>query len=319
MGNERGQYIEQALPCELIYMLASYYILIFEKENIVKYEGAFKLPTGQICIVMELAVNDLHTHLKARQNGKRRSYLSLQCIRSIAQQALSGLNYLHEEVVMHRDLKPKNILVTNWDAETDTPAIKLADFGLAGINPEHKTYCGTEGYIAPEVMMARQRAGGFKKQKNEGMKTIAQDRLLMYTNAIDIWALGKILQELTQDTPSHVSLVGGKRVLVNKEPILRLIHRMMQDDPKRRPTAAECLKDPWMATIDRSDSLLGQKRGRSPTPSTSSSSSKAGQSLRKVLQKAFSNSIGFDEGSTTGIMNAIWPPEMSDQGVSGQG
>jgi serine/threonine protein kinase len=135
-----------------------YYILIFEKENIIKYERAFILPSGQICIVMELAVNDLHTHLKARQNGKRRSYLSLQCIRSIGRQALLGLDYLHGKGFMHRDLKPRNILVTNWDARTDTPVIKLADFGLAGIDPEHKTYCGTEGYIAPEIIKARQGA-----------------------------------------------------------------------------------------------------------------------------------------------------------------
>lgn len=41
------------------------HLLIFEKENIIRYERAFRLPSGQICIVMELAVNDLHTQLKA--------------------------------------------------------------------------------------------------------------------------------------------------------------------------------------------------------------------------------------------------------------
>jgi protein kinase len=169
---------------------------MFEKEHIVKYERAFGLPSGQTCIVIELAVNDLGTHLKASQTGKRRSYLSLQCIRSIGRQGLSGLDYLHGKGFMHRDLKPQNILVTNWDARTDTPVIKLADFGLAGIDPKHKTYCGTEGYIAPEVIKALQRAKDLEKQKDKGIKTIAPNRLLMYTNAVDIWVLGKILQEL---------------------------------------------------------------------------------------------------------------------------
>jgi hypothetical protein len=47
-------------------VLALYYILIFEKENIIKYERAFRLPSSQTCIVIELIVNNLDTHWKAR-------------------------------------------------------------------------------------------------------------------------------------------------------------------------------------------------------------------------------------------------------------
>lgn len=50
---------------------------------------------------MELAVNDLEAHIQA----KRRQRLNFRCIRSIAQQALSALPYLHEKNVTYRDLK----------------------------------------------------------------------------------------------------------------------------------------------------------------------------------------------------------------------
>lgn len=288
-------------------LILCYYKLIFEKENIIKYERAFGLPSGQTCIVMELAVNDLHTQLKARQNGKRRSYLPLQCIRSIGQQALSGLVYLHGEGFMHRDLKPQNILVTKWDAQTDIPTIKLGDFGLAGISSKAKTICGTEGYVAPEVIRANLRAKELQKQKKKGMKAVSENRWLTYTNAIDIWALGKILKDLVKDVPS---VLRGKTV--NKNPALRLIDRMMQDDPDLRPTAAECLQDPWMATNNNSNSMLAQKRSRSLTPGPLSPKSSAKQPLRKVIRMAFGSSVTTEEGSTAAIIKAIWPGELSD-------
>ncbi|TAQ90811.1 hypothetical protein B7494_g882 [Chlorociboria aeruginascens] len=233
-------------------------ILTYEKENIIKYEGGFRLYSGQICIVMELAVNDLYKHQIARKNGRGRSYLSLQCIQSISRQALSALCYLHSKDVTHRDLKPTNILVTNWDADTDIPTIKLADFGLAAISSRHTTFCGTEGYIAPEV----KRLEEFRKAEYKDVMSFPRSSLLSYDKSADIWTLGKILQDLIEDVPS--SSTRRKTVPVSKELALRLIRQMMHQDPQKRPTAADCLDDPWVRTVN-SDSLPAQKRNRSPT------------------------------------------------------
>ena len=288
------------------------YRLSLEKNNIIQYNGAFKLAGGKIFIVMELAVNDLLTHLEARKRGRRNFNLSLRAVNSIARQALSVLEYLHGEGVTHRDLKPSNILVTNWDAQHDIPTIKLADFGLAGIRaedkPEHSTFCGTEGYVAPEMVRAYKRLEELKRQRDKGKKTVPGNRVLRYDQSVDIWALGKVLLELVDDVPAHGP---DKGVSLIKRPPLRIIRHMMQEDPKKRPTAAECLQDSWIAADDPCHGPLAQKRDRSPTQSTSNTTSSTGQPVQKAIRKAYADSNPVEEGSKSFLMNAMW----SSQGL----
>ncbi|AOW27002.1 mitogen-activated protein kinase [Candida albicans P57072] len=98
-------------------------------------------------------------------------------IQSFMYQILCGLKYIHSADVIHRDLKPGNILVTTQGT------LKICDFGLArGINPVYfrnrsaviTNYVATRWYRAPELIMST---------KN-------------YTKAVDIWAVGCILGEL---------------------------------------------------------------------------------------------------------------------------
>lgn len=83
-------------------------------------------------------------------------------------QGLTVLEHLHSRGVAYRDLKPENILV-----ERRSPLhLRFADFGLASDQPDLKTFCGTELYVAPEILK-----GG------------------NYTTAVDIWSLGVIVLE----------------------------------------------------------------------------------------------------------------------------
>ncbi|KAH7383793.1 kinase-like domain-containing protein [Pyrenochaeta sp. MPI-SDFR-AT-0127] len=100
---------------------------------------------------------------------------------SFIYQILCGLKYIHSANVLHRDLKPGNLLV-NADCE-----LKICDFGLArgfSMDPEENAgymteYVATRWYRAPEIMLSFQ----------------------SYTKAIDVWSVGCILAELLGGKP----------------------------------------------------------------------------------------------------------------------
>ncbi len=248
---------------------------------------------------MELAINDLLNHRNARKVGKSIPFLSPRGIQSVSRQALEAIQHLHAQGITHRDLKPANVLVTEWDPKTDLPTIKLADFGLASLRSEHATFCGTEGWLAPEVERAYARFKKFAEQHDRGMKAPA----CHYTNSVDIWALGKILKELLCDIPAS-RCIRGKNIATSKEPAMRLIKKMMGKVPKTRPTASECLDDPWIVRNDTSSGLFATKRNVSPVTTP-----EAVHPFKKVICSTY---VGAEEGSTQTLKSAMWPGEISE-------
>lgn len=101
----------------------------------------------------------------------------LQCILQISK----GVQELHNHRITHRDLKPENILLkTKYTPGKEMPVIKLADFGLSTQKLIMETIAGTKEYIAPE-----------------------QAKFHNYTNAVDVWSLGIILDEILHGTPFY--------------------------------------------------------------------------------------------------------------------
>ncbi|CCK72998.1 mitogen-activated serine/threonine-protein kinase SLT2 KNAG_0M01450 [Huiozyma naganishii CBS 8797] len=139
----------------------------------------------------ELMECDMHQIIKSNQHLTDAHY------QSFIYQILCGLKYIHSADVLHRDLKPGNLLV-NADCQ-----LKICDFGLArgySENPVQNNqflteYVATRWYRAPEIMLSYQG----------------------YTKAIDVWSTGCILAEF----------LGGKPIFKGKDYVNQL-NRILQ-------------------------------------------------------------------------------------------
>src|SRR5205823_5519104 len=87
--------------------------------------------------------SDLYSPRTLRSDLQRRGRLpTAECLR-LALDVVGGLAQLHRLGLVHRDVKPGNIIYVNDHA-------KLADLGLVSGGGEGRTFVGTEGYIPPE-------------------------------------------------------------------------------------------------------------------------------------------------------------------------
>jgi len=204
-------------------------------------------------IIMEFVrQGDLQGHLN--QSGKMKEPTA----RSMAQQILSALHYLHQAKITHRDIKPDNILIADLDPFT----VKLSDFGLSKVVKHEetfmKTFCGTLLYCAPEVFPDfNGQSKGTKRRR--GAKTYHS-----YSSSVDIWSFGGVLWYALCGEPPFkgVADATGEAMYHNimdtpldptplrkagvSATCIDLLMRMLRTDPGERPTDRECLNHPWL-------------------------------------------------------------------------
>jgi serine/threonine protein kinase len=164
-------------------------------------------------------------------------------------QVLRGLTYLHEQGVLHRDIKGANILTTK------DGMVKLADFGVAmrlnEANDGEQDVLGSPYWIAPEII-----------------------EMSAPTPACDIWSLGCIIIELLTGRPPYFDLVPMAalfRIVQDDYPpfpdgisqaLRDFLLQCFKKDPMMRSSAAKLIEHPWLhnsSTTTAASNLTGTR------------------------------------------------------------
>ena len=153
-------------------------------------------------------------------------------------QIISGLEYIHQCGIAHRDFKPENILLTN-----ENTVLKIIDFGLSNSyknNQLLKTACGSPCYAPPEMIL---------EQNYNGAKS-------------DIWSSGIILYLMLcgklpffheENEVMYQQIISGVFELPNylSDNAKDILKKILNIDPKKRFNFEEIKAHPWFNIIDK--------------------------------------------------------------------
>jgi len=183
-------------------------------------------------MVMEYAPSRLNDVFKGGSDDRG---LPEQQAKRILGQVLEAVDFCHKNGIVHRDIKPDNILL---DEQGD---VKLADFGLSTkftAGEKLNRACGSPSYIAPEIL-------DHNNREYDGAKA-------------DVWSIGVVLYILLSgQKPFHGATVHDTLLLVKSSKYempaaasvqaQNLLARLMHPDPAQRCSPQEALQHPWMA------------------------------------------------------------------------
>ncbi|XP_055902706.1 serine/threonine-protein kinase polo [Eupeodes corollae] len=190
-------------------------------KNVVKFHGFFD-DSLNVYIVLELckkrSMMELHKRRKVITDYECRYYIY---------QIIEGVKYLHDNRIIHRDLKLGNLFLN------DQLHVKIGDFGLATRiefeGERKKTLCGTPNYIAPEILTKKG-----------------------HSFEVDIWSIGCVMYTLLvgqppfetktlKDTYTKIKKCEYRVPNFMRKSAATMVIAMLQSNPDKRPTIRELL------------------------------------------------------------------------------
>ena len=203
--------------------------------NIVKIYEFYDTKKNYFIITEYCKHGELYSYIKY-------SYTETQ-LAVLFYQVFSGLCYLHDNHILHRDLKLENIMISEIEKDLSSNYdffwIKIIDFGTAKIfkkSKNERTVVGSSYYIAPEVL----------KQK--------------YNEKCDTWSVGVILYMLIvgrapfdgkTDEEIIENIKKGKynkkhpKLVNSSEEVQNLVFSLLETNIKKRLSSKEALNHPW--------------------------------------------------------------------------
>ena len=203
--------------------------------NIVKI-FEFYITKAHYYIVTEYCKDgELFTYIKKKFSERQLAVLFYQIF--------SGLWYLHDNKILHRDIKLENIMISGKEIDKSTDEelfwIKIIDFGTAKIfekNKKEKDVVGSSYYIAPEVL---------KKNYNEKCDIWSVGIILYMTLVGKAPFDGKDDDEIIHNIKTGNYNNKNEKLKEHSEEVRDLLSKLLEKDSKKRLSAKEALEHNW--------------------------------------------------------------------------